>query len=130
MDPVVHFELPAVDKKRMVGFYEKTFGWETKQMGKDMGEYVVVKTTETDEKNMRPKNPGAINGGFYQKPDDPAGQYPSVVIAVENLEKSIEKVLANGGKIHGKADDIPGVGRYQSFIDTEGNHLSLLQPSM
>lgn len=128
MDPVVHFEMPAEDKKRMSAFYTKVFGWKTTMLGPDMSEYVVVETTETDKKTMRPKNPGAINGGFYQKPDDPWGQYPSIVISVEDIGKSMEKVMAAGGKVHGKPDMIPGVGQYVSIVDTEGNRISMLQP--
>jgi uncharacterized protein len=130
MDPVVHFEMPAENKKRMSEFYNKAFGWKTNQLGKEMGEYVTVTTVETDSNDSmgRPKIPGAINGGFYQKPEDSFGQYPSIVIAVENIEKSIEKVKAAGGKVHGKPDEIPGVGTYVSIIDTEGNRISLLQP--
>ena len=57
MNPVVHFEMPASDKGRMIKFYEKAFGWKMQQLGPEMGNYVVVSTTETDEKN-RPKTPG------------------------------------------------------------------------
>jgi len=28
MNPVVHFEMPATDRKRMAGFYSKAFGWQ------------------------------------------------------------------------------------------------------
>lgn len=128
MNPVVHFELPANDRERMKKFYAKVFGWLANQMGPDMGNYVVVTTTEIDEKTMRPKNPGAINGGLYQKTDDMPEQHPSVVIAVDDISDSIKKVKAEGGKILGEPADIPGVGRYVSFIDTEGNRLSMLQP--
>jgi predicted enzyme related to lactoylglutathione lyase len=34
------------------------------------------------------------------------------------------------GKVLGEPMDIPGVGTYISFIDTEGNRVSLLQPLM
>ncbi len=27
MNPVVHFEMPAKDRKRMAGFYSEVFGW-------------------------------------------------------------------------------------------------------
>lgn len=130
MNPVVHFEMPAGDRKRMVDFYTKAFGWQTKQMGADMGDYVVVTTTEVDEKTMRPKQPGAINGGFYTKSDDPMSQYPSIVVAVDDLDESMKKVKEAGGKIHGEPYDIPGVGKYVSIIDTEGNRISILQPKM
>ena len=46
MNPVVHFEMPAEDKKRMAEFYTKTFGWQTQMLGSDMNEYVLVTTTE------------------------------------------------------------------------------------
>ena len=127
MDPVVHFELPADDRERMVKFYTKAFGWQAQMLGAEMGDYVVVSTTETDA-NGRPKMPGAINGGFYpRKPDWPA-QYPSVVISVNDIREAMGKVTAAGGKVLGDPMEIPGVGQYVSFMDTEGNRLSLLQP--
>lgn len=125
MNPVIHFEMPAEDRKRIAEFYTKAFGWETEEMGEDMGNYVVAMTTESDEKG--PKKPGAINGGFYESDDMPA-QYPSVVISVDGIEKHMQKVRDAGGKILGEPMDIPGVGKYVSFIDTEGNRNSMLQP--
>jgi predicted enzyme related to lactoylglutathione lyase len=127
MNPVVHFELPAENKKRIVGFYTNAFGWQTQQLGPDMGEYVVVTTTEPDAKG-RPKTPGAINGGFYQKTDDPNMQHPSVVIAVDDINESIQKVKKAGGKVLGEPTEIPGVGMFVAFFDPEGNRLSILQP--
>ncbi len=133
MNPVVHFEMPAKDKGRMRKFYETSFGWHTEQLGKEMGEYVLVTTTERDEKTGLPKRPGAINGGFYQRTDDPQSQYPSVVIAVDDIKEAMKKVEEAGGKVlggqvPGKPDDIPGVGLYASFIDTEGNRVGMLEP--
>jgi predicted enzyme related to lactoylglutathione lyase len=94
-----------------------------------MGGYVLATTTETDERG-RPKNPGAINGGFFPKSDDPSAEYPSVVIAVEDIKGHMKKVEKGGGKVLGEPRDIPGVGLYVAFIDTEGNRVSMLQPSM
>jgi predicted enzyme related to lactoylglutathione lyase len=88
---------------------------------------VLATTTETDERG--PKRSGAINGGFYpRKPDWPA-QHPSVVIAVEDIERSMKKVVEAGGQVLGKPMDIPGVGQYVSFNDSEGNRVSMLQPT-
>jgi predicted enzyme related to lactoylglutathione lyase len=53
-----------------------------------------------------------------------------VVVAVDDIEKAMKKVVRAGGKVLGQPMDIPGVGRYVSFKDTEGNRASLLQPSM
>ena len=128
MNPVVHFEMPAEDRKRMADFYTKVFGWRTQQLGEDMGNYVLATTTDSDANGM-PKNPGAINGGFFQKTDDKPAQYPSVVIAVEDIKEHLIKVEESGGKVLGEPMDIPGVGLYVSFFDTEGNRVGMIQPS-
>ena len=133
MDPVIHFEMPAKDKRRMRKFYETAFGWQTEQLGKEMGEYVLVTTTELDEKTGLPKRPGTIDGGFYQRTDDPLTQHPSVVIEVDDIKEALKKVQEAGGRVlgglePGKPDNIPGVGLYASFIDTEGNRVGMLEP--
>ena len=128
MNPVVHFEMPAEDRQRMAAFYTDVFGWQTQLMGPEMGDYVVVTTTETG-RNGRPKKPGAINGGFFPKSDDKPAQYPSVVIAVEDIRRHMQKVTQAGGKVLGEPMEIPGIGWYVSFLDTEGNRVSMLQPS-
>ena len=126
MNPVVHFEMSYDDRKRMAKFYESAFGWQTQLLDEDMGNYVLATTTETDEKG--PKQPGAINGGFFpQRPDWPA-PHPSIVIAVEDINASIRKVAQAGGQVLGEPMEIPGVGQYVSFTDTEGNRVSMLQP--
>ena len=127
-NPVVHFEMPYENKDRMVDFYTNAFGWKMQKFGEDMGNYVTAQTTEIDENNMV-KIPGTINGGFFPKKPDWPDQYPSVVIAVDDIQSSINKVNNAGGKVLGEPMEIPGVGKYVSFTDTEGNRVSLLQPS-
>jgi uncharacterized protein len=126
MDSVVHFEMPYDNRDRMAKFYQSVFGWQTQMLGGDMGNYVVVTTTPTGDQG--PTKPGAINGGFYEKTPDKPMQYPSVVIAVDDVAQSAKKVAAAGGKALGEPMDIPGVGRYVSFMDSEGNRVSMLQP--
>src|SRR5437868_3051223 len=102
MNPVVHFEMPAENKDRMVDFYTKVFGWVTTMMGPDMGDYVVVSTTDTDQKTGRPKTPGAINGGFYPKDKTKQDESPSLVIAVDDIKKHIKMITDAGGKVLGE----------------------------
>lgn len=128
-NPVVHFEMPAHDRKRMADFYSNVFGWENQMFGEDMGNYVTVTTTDTGE-NGRPKMPGAINGGFYPIQDGMPPQHPSIVIAVDDINASVKEIQSAGGNVLGEPVDIPGVGKYVSFVDTEGNRCSILQPSM
>jgi len=134
MDPVVHFEMPTKDKKRTAAFYSNVFGWEMNQLGAEMGDYLLAHTTETDENNMV-KTPGAINGGFFEYQNKEGYDVPHLVISVDNLEASMKKVEEEGGKIlggtkgPGTVDDIPGIGKYVSFEDSEGNHVGMLQPA-
>jgi predicted enzyme related to lactoylglutathione lyase len=131
MNPVVHFEIPYEDRNRMADFYSRAFGWQPQMLGPEMGNYVVVTTSERDEKTHFPKQPGMINGGFFAKTKD--NQSPSVVIAVPDIREAMKRVKEAGGKViggqnSGEPDAIPGVGLYASFIDTEGNRVSMLQP--
>jgi uncharacterized protein len=119
MNSVVHFEMPADDKHRMAIFYTTAFGWKTRMLGPEMNEYVLVTTAESDEKG-HPKRPGAINGGFYKKSADKPAQYPSVVIAVDDIQERMKRVTKAGGKVLGEPMEIPGYGLYVSFFDTEG----------
>jgi predicted enzyme related to lactoylglutathione lyase len=70
MNSVVHFEMPYDDRKRVANFYRDAFGWQTRMLGEEMGNYVIATTTETDESG--PKRPGAINGGFFAR--NPTGR--------------------------------------------------------
>ena len=137
-NPVVHFEMGYFDNERMKKFYEGAFGWKLNQLGPEMGNYVTAHTAETDEKGMV-KTPGAINGGFYQKIENPLSHAPSVVIAVQDIKAAMKAVTDAGGTILGAMDEtgkpsmepmmIPGVGLWISIMDTEQNRVSMLQPN-
>lgn len=135
-NPVVHFEMGYNDRARMVKFYESAFGWTMRQMGPEMGNYVIAQTAETDKDGMVQEK-GTINGGFYQKTDDPLSQAPSVVVSVEDIQAAMQAVKDAGGEILGTRNEkgertmepqmIPGVGLWISAKDTEGNRFSILQ---
>ena len=127
MNPVVHFELPYENRERIARFYQSAFGWQLQMLGEEMGNYVVATTATSDARAGAPA--GAINGGFYPRNKDWPAQYPSVVISVPDVKEAMGKITAAGGKVLGEPMDIPGVGRYVSFFDTEGNRLSVLQPT-
>ena len=126
MNPVVHFEMPYENQDRVATFYAEAFGWDMVKTGKEMGNYITAATAETDERRMV-KRAGAINGGFFPKRPDMPAQFPSVVIAVDDITEAMKKVAGAGGKVLGEPIEIPGIGHYVSFTDTEGNRVSLLQ---
>jgi predicted enzyme related to lactoylglutathione lyase len=125
-NPVVHFEMPYKDAKRVAEFYSKAFGWSMADAGEQMGHYITAQTAETDENRMV-KTPGTINGGFYDLNMSAASVAPSVVISVSDLKKAMDDVKAAGGELLGEPQDIPGIGLWVSFKDSEGNRVSILQ---
>ena len=127
MNPVVHFELPYKVGERISHFYTSVFGWQLTNLGEDSGHYILAKTAVSDAKPGFPA--GAIDGGFYLTKDDFPMQYPSIVIGVEDITESIRKIEKFGGTVLGTPIDISGFGRYVAFVDTEGNRLSMIQPS-
>lgn len=128
MDPVVHFEFPYDDRERIAKFYRDVFGWELKMLGEDMGNYVLATTAKPGERVGHDAAYGAIGGGFYPRRSDWPAQYPSVVIAVQDIRSSMKKVNDAGGETLGEPMMIPGVGDYVSLFDTEKNRVSMLQP--
>lgn len=125
---VVHFEMPSKDKKRTAIFYSKVFGWKMNLLDEKMGNYLLAQTAETDENNMVQQK-GAINGGFFDYKNKEGFNMPHLVIAVDDLNESIKDVNTNGGEIFGEPMDIPGIGKYISFKDTEGNLVGMLEPN-
>ena len=126
MNPVVHFELPYKDAKRITNFYRNSFAWKITDLGEESGNYILAQTAEKDAKPGFPA--GSIDGGFYPvKPEWPS-QYPSIVIGVKNIDESISLIKQNGGTVLGEPMTIPNFGIYVSFTDTEGNRNSIIQP--
>ena len=80
MNKVVHFEIPFDNKERAMKFYSQCFGWQLQDMP-DMN-YVMANTTATGP-DYRPTEPGAINGGLFQRPIEPRA--PPKYVCVESL---------------------------------------------
>ena len=125
-NPVVRFELPYQDRERAERFYTMAFGWQTRFLGPDMGDCVLVTTAESD---ARPGTPaGAIHGGLFPNSPDRPLHDPSLVIAVRDIDQAMRAVRHGGGKILGDPYQIADYGRYVAFADTEGNRLTMLEP--
>ena len=125
-NPVVHFEMPYKDAKRVAEFYKKAFGWQMNETGPDMGNYITAWTAETGEDRVV-KTPGTINGGFYDLNMSQASPVPSVVVSVPDIKQAVEDIKAAGGELLGEPSEIPGVGLWVSFKDSEDNRVSILQ---
>lgn len=116
MPKVTHFELNVDDPKRAMKFYEKVFGWKFEKWGDQ--DYWLATTGE--------KNDLGINGAMQPKrPDSP----PVVnTIGVKSLDETIKNIEKNGGKVLTPKMDIPNIGTFIYFVDTEGITHGAMQP--
>ena len=121
MNKVVHFEIPFDDESRAQKFYQDVFGWQITKFP-EMDYYLA--TTPSDE-NMKPKEPGAINGGLLKK--DPTGEHPVIVIDVPSIDEHISKVESAGGKTVMSKMQVGDFGLYARVADTEGNVIGIWQ---
>ena len=124
MDKVVHFEIPVDDTARAKEFYSSAFEWRLDDA--DMGGgnmYTTVTTTPIDEQSRLPTEPGAINGGLMRRtPDTPASV---ITIGVDAIDDTLKKVEAGGGTVVQPRTEIPNMGAFAYFKDTEGNVMGL-----
>jgi uncharacterized protein len=105
---------------------KKTFSWKPTIMGPEMGDYVVIDTSPHDPVKKFPTNPGRNNCGLFKKSSN--NSVPSIVMGVEDIQSAMKRITEAGGQILGEPVMIPGNGEYVSFIDTEGNRCSIIQP--
>lgn len=123
MRKVVHFEIPAENLDRAKTFYGSVFGWQLDTVPMPGGEYTSVVTAPFDEQTQMPKEPGAINGGMFVR--DETLKTPVITIDVDAIDDALAQVKASGGQIVAPRTEIPGMGAFAYFKDSEGNVLGL-----
>ncbi len=116
MSRVVHFEFSTENPDESIAFFENVFGWEIKKWDAPQDYWLVM--------TGNPDTPG-IDGGFA--PADKG--LPGIVntIDVEDVDASLEKVVANGGEVVMPKMAIPGVGYLAYFKDINKNTWGVIQ---
>ena len=106
-------EIPAKDFKKAVSFYEDVFGIE-----------MSVEENKEEKMAFFPTGEGAIS---YAKDFNPSIDGALVSFNSENLDDTIKKVSANGGKILIPKTKIESEnhGFFATFLDCEGNRVGL-----
>ncbi len=123
MGKVVHFEIPADDVARAREFYGSIFGWQLQDMASEGMDYTIVMTTPVDQQTQLPTEPGAINGGMMKRAADTPS--PVITIDVASIDDALKQVEAGGGSAVRPRTEIPGMGAFAYFKDTEGNVIGL-----
>ena len=114
------FSIHADDPKRAMAFYEAVFGWRFEPWGPP--DFYLIHTG--DEK------PPGIMGALHARREPVEGRGMTgfeCTISVDDIDATIEKVEARGGKIAMAKFHIPTVGTGIYFNDTEGNHAGAMQ---
>ena len=121
MRKIVHFEIPADDEDRARTFNREAFGWQLQEMPEL--QYTIVMTTAVDEKTQLPTEPGAINGGLMNRSADTPS--PVITIEVDGIDDALKKIEAGGGSTVQARTEMPGMGAFAYFKDSEGNVMGL-----
>jgi uncharacterized protein len=118
---VVHFEIPFDDGDWARSFYKEIFDWQLVTMP-EMGGYTLV--TSGPSGDQGPTEPGFINGGMLARDDGPA-KGPVLVVDVDSIDASLEKITALGGTTVSPKAPVGEMGFAAYFTDPEGNVVGL-----
>ena len=97
-------------------------GWQLQDM--PAMNYVMANSVSTGP-DYRPTEPGAINGGLFQRPTEAPS--PAIYVGVASVDDAIREVTAAGGKVVTPKTPIPGMGAYGRILDPEGNVIGLFE---
>ena len=128
MDKVVHFEIPVDEGERAKEFYASVFDWELNDNDMGGGNIYTTATTVAVDDQMRPKEPGAINGGIMQR--SAGTPSPVITIGVDSIDDALKKIEAGGGSTITPRTPIPDMGAFAYFKDSEGNTMGLWESAM
>ncbi|MCP4420492.1 MAG: VOC family protein [Chloroflexi bacterium] len=110
--PIVHFELSSKDRRESGDFYNSVFGWEIQHM--DEMNYTMFSTVKD-----------GMDGGLNPVSEqNPAGTV-SVYIGTDDIEATLAKIEAGGGKTLMPKTEIPQNGWFAFFQDPSGNNVGL-----
>lgn len=112
----VWFELFTRDAKKAQGFYGEVVGWKVTPF--PMGDTTYEMVT-AGEKPI----------GGYAAADKHAAPHWASYLAVADLDATMGRVQAEGGKVLGVVETVPTVGRMVRVADPTGGSFHLFQPA-
>jgi uncharacterized protein len=102
-----YVELSVADIPAAKAFYHAAFGWPFQDYGPTYAAF----------------NDGRLDGGLQSDPTE-RGKAPLVILYATDLEATLERVTAAGGKVVKPIFSFPG-GRRFHFTDPAGNELAV-----
>jgi hypothetical protein len=116
-NPVNWFEISVKDLARAHNFYEKVL--DRKLTREDMD------TLKMAFSSMEQEVPGAAGALIKGESYEPSHAGTVVYFTVDDIEETLRRINANGGKTLLSKKDIGEYGFIAHFEDTEGNRLAL-----
>lgn len=110
-----HIEIPADDPGRAKAFYETTFGWTFPPEIAGFEGYHMFTTPAGDE--------GV--GGAIGRRGEMAPEKLRTYINVTSIDDTLARITESGGSVVEAKSEVPGMGWFAVFTDTEGNELAL-----
>ncbi|CAH1209340.1 Glyoxalase family protein [Candidatus Nitrotoga sp. BS] len=109
-------ELSVDNVESAISFYTEVIGWEIETMEMPQGKYHVLKAN------------GVPVGGIMAKPKgcEQTPDHWGTYITVDNVDKTLAKAEAAGGKAVYPPMDLPGVGRMCAISDKGGAVVSII----
>ncbi|MCC2097875.1 MAG: VOC family protein [Hyphomicrobiales bacterium] len=114
-------ELMTPDVEKAKNFYARTLGWTYEDITMPDETYSVI----------RDGGPTAIGSMMKMPAEVPSGTPPYwfAYIAVDDVDKRVAALEAEGGKIFKPAFDVPGVGRIAIVSDSTGAMMGWMTPA-
>jgi predicted enzyme related to lactoylglutathione lyase len=108
---ITHVEIPADDVERAKRFYTAVAGWEFGEAEGFPG-YFMFRT-------------GDASGGGLGKRGEAVGTVIRDYITVDDVDEASQTAVRLGGKIVSPPAEVPGMGRWATVLDSEGNEIGL-----
>jgi uncharacterized protein len=120
MPTIHHFDIPVDDANRAKQFYKDVFGWDMKKLESQVDPKIELWMCETEDENGRK----GITGGMMKR-----NTLPSITnyISVNSIDEYISKINKSGGKVTMPRTEIPNVGSFAMFLDSENNLFGLFE---
>ena len=120
MPTVYHFDIPVDNADRAQQFYKDVFGWDMKKLNSQVDSKIELWMCETEDESGRK----GITGGMMKR-----DSLPSVTnyILVNSIDEYTSKINHSGGKVTMHKTEIPHVGYFAMFLDSENNLFGLFE---
>lgn len=124
MSSIIHFEIHADAPERAMSFYAAVFGWTFAKWEGPLQYWLITAGSGGAE--------GLASGGLFLRQGSRPAEGAAVnafvcTVRVEDVDGTVEKVLAAGGSRATPKMSIPGVGWLAYCKDTEGNIFGVMQ---